>query len=138
MIINLCIHFPKYIFFLICKLLILLIYICLIFVTAIKTKFSSKPILDYLDRNLPFLVETESSNFAIGAILSPDYNKTYPVAFYSKSLTLDERNYPIYYKELLAVVDSSEHWSVTNGGVRQLKFSIKILFTRKLINKKTE
>jgi len=80
---------------------------------TIKSKFSSKPILAYPNRDLPFLVETDSSNFAFGAILSqtsPFDNKTHPVAFYSRSLTLAERNYPIYDKEFLAIVDSLEHW----------------------------
>ena len=36
----------------------------------IKSKFSSAPILVYPNRDLPFLVKTDSTNFAIGAILS--------------------------------------------------------------------
>ena len=58
------------------------------------------------------MVETDSSNFAIGAILSqtlPSDNKVNPVAFFSRSLNSAERNYPIYDKELLAIVDALEH-----------------------------
>ena len=79
----------------------------------IKSKFSSAPILVYPNRELPFMVETDSSNFAIGAILSqttPKDNKIHPVAFFSRSLNSAERNYPIYDKELLAIVDALEHW----------------------------
>jgi len=36
----------------------------------IKSKFSSAPVLVYPNRDLPFLVETDSSNFTKGAILS--------------------------------------------------------------------
>ena len=79
----------------------------------IKSKFSSAPVLAYPNRELPFIVETDSSNFAIGAILSqklPKDNKVHPVAFFSRSLNSSERNYPIYDKELLAIVDALEHW----------------------------
>jgi len=59
------------------------------------------------------MVETDSSNFAIGAVLSqtsPTDNKIHPVAFFSRSLNPSERNYPIYDKELLAIVSALEHW----------------------------
>ena len=51
----------------------------------IKSKFSSAPILAYPDRDRPFIVETDSSNYAIGAILSqtsPKDNKIHHVAFF--------------------------------------------------------
>ena len=47
------------------------------------------------------------SNFAVGAVLSqksPNNNHLHPVAFFSRLLTGAERNYPIYDKELLAIV----------------------------------
>jgi len=79
----------------------------------IKSKFSSAPVLVYPNRDLPFLVETDSSNFTIGAILSQTSskdNKVYPVSFFSKSLTSAERNYPIYDKKLSAIVEALEQW----------------------------
>ncbi len=79
----------------------------------IKSRFSSAPVLAYPNRELPFMVETDSSNFAIGAILSqilPKDNKVHPVAFFSRSLNAPERNYPIYDKELLAIVAALEQW----------------------------
>ena len=69
----------------------------------LKSKFSSAPVLAYPNHDLPFLVETDSSNFAIGAILSQKYqkdNKIHPISFFSRSLTAAEKNYPIYDKEL--------------------------------------
>jgi len=80
---------------------------------SIKSKFYSAPVLAYPDRNLPFMVETDSSNFAIGAILSQvsaKDNKSHPIAFYSRSLTQAEKNYPIYDKELLAIISALENW----------------------------
>jgi len=79
----------------------------------IKSKFASAPVLAYPNRELPFMVETDASNYAIGAILSqinPEDNISHPVAFFSRSLSSSERNYPIYDKELLAIVAALETW----------------------------
>jgi len=80
---------------------------------TLKSKFISAPILIHPNRNLPFIVETDSSNFAIGAILSqisPSDNLMHPVAFFSRSLNGAEKNYPIYDKELLAIIAALENW----------------------------
>ena len=53
------------------------------------------------------------NKFAIGAILSQKSqkdNKIHPIAFFSRSLTAAEKNYPIYDKELLAIVEALEQW----------------------------
>jgi len=79
----------------------------------LKSKFSSDSVLAYPNRDLPFLVETDSSNFAIGAILSQASqkdNEIHPIAFFSRSLTATEKNYPIYDKELLSIVEALEQW----------------------------
>ena len=60
-----------------------------------------------------FMVETDSSNFAIVAILSQTLtkdNKIHPVAFFSRALKQSERNYPIYDKELLSIISTIEYW----------------------------
>jgi len=80
---------------------------------TLKSKFSSYPVLVHPNRELPFIVETDSSNFAIGAVLSQKSlsdNHIHPVAFYSRSLSPTERNYPIYDKELLAIISALENW----------------------------
>ena len=54
-----------------------------------------------------------TSDFAIGAVVSQvtlDDRKLYPVAFYSKTLNPTEQNYEIYDKEMLAIVESLEHY----------------------------
>ena len=49
-----------------------------------------------LQGNKPFIVETDASNFAVGAILSQEFDgKTHPIAFLSKSLTTSQKNYQI-------------------------------------------
>ena len=55
----------------------------------------------------PFKLSTDASNFAIGAVLSQKDMQTnlwHPVAFFSKSLNIHERNYKIYDKKLLVVI----------------------------------
>ena len=61
----------------------------------------------------PFCIEADSSDFASGAILSqqlPGEEKWHPVAFYSKSLSLVERNYEIHNKKMLAIIHALEEW----------------------------
>jgi len=61
----------------------------------------------------PFHIEADSSDFASRAILSqqlPGEEKWHPVAFYSKSLSLVERNYEIHDKEMLAIICTLKEW----------------------------
>jgi len=74
---------------------------------AIWTCVISAPILVFPDKTRPFRVETDSSDFATGAVMSqqsPEDDKWHPVAYYSKSLSAVERNYEIHDKEMLAVI----------------------------------
>jgi len=59
----------------------------------------------------PFHIETDSSDFASGAVLSQQLSgkkKWHPVVFYSKSLSPVERNYKIHDKEMLAIIYALE------------------------------
>jgi RNase H-like domain found in reverse transcriptase len=71
--------------------------------------------------NKRFVVETDTSDQAIGAILSQiqDDGKLHPVAYYSHTLNDAERNYDAPKKELLAVVKAFEHWQHHILGVTQ-------------------
>ena len=64
------------------------------------------------DTDQPFRIECDASDFATGAVLSQQAKdgKWHPCAYISKSLAPAERNYPIYDKELLAVVRAFEAW----------------------------
>ena len=67
--------------------------------------------LKYFDPDLPAIVETDASDFALGAILSQKYEgRTHPVAFHSQKFTQAEINYDTADKELLAIVDSFKRW----------------------------
>ena len=58
------------------------------------------------------MVQTDTSDFAIGAFLSQmfDDGKIHPVAFISKNNSPAELNYQIYDKEMLAIVYSFKTW----------------------------
>src|SRR5258708_26065642 len=67
-------------------------------------------ILPTLD--LPMMVETDASDFAIAGILlvtTPD-NEICPVAFFSHSLQSMESNYDTHDKELLAIFEAFKSW----------------------------
>ncbi len=57
-------------------------------------------------------METDASDFALGAILSQFGidGLLHPVAFYSWKLTSVEINYQVYDKELLAIITAFEQW----------------------------
>ncbi|KAH9265273.1 hypothetical protein BASA83_011169 [Batrachochytrium salamandrivorans] len=78
----------------------------------LKNAFSAGDFLAHPDDFRPFILETDASDFAISGILSQydDQDSLRPVAFYSRQMNDAERNYEIYDKELLAVVDSFKKW----------------------------
>ena len=80
---------------------------------ALKEAFTTAPILRIPDDFNPFRLSTDASDFATGAVLSqldPDDTLWHPVAFFSKSLNVHERNYEIYDKELLAIIRALEEY----------------------------
>jgi hypothetical protein len=78
----------------------------------LKEKITSAPVLALPEDSRPFCIEADSLDFATGAVLSqqsPEDNKWHPVAFLSKSLSV-ERNYEIHDKEMLAIIRALEEW----------------------------
>jgi hypothetical protein len=80
----------------------------------LKNAFTSEPILRTFDPERPIILETDASDYAIGACLSqPDEDKKlHPIAFYSRKMAPAELNYEIHDKELLAVVMAFKEWRV--------------------------
>ena len=78
----------------------------------LKRIFTTKPVLAVPDLDKKFRVETDTSNYATGGVLSmKGSNELWrPVAFISKSLSDTERNYKIHNKEMLAVVRCLKAW----------------------------
>lgn len=70
-----------------------------------KQILSGSDILQYPDLSKPFLLTTDASNFAIGAVLSQGpVGSDKPIAFASRTLNKSEEKYSAIEKELLAVV----------------------------------
>lgn len=91
---------------------------------TLKRKFCEQPILQMADPEQPFLLETDASNFAVGAVLSQrDVEGSWkPVAYYSKSFSEAERNYEIHDKELAAIVKSlDEYRHYLEGGPHPIR-----------------
>jgi len=80
-------------------------------IEELKQRFMSAPILAHFDAQKPVIIETDASDFAIGAVLSQrdDEGRLHPQAFHSRKFQPAEINYEVYDKELLAVVDAFKH-----------------------------
>jgi hypothetical protein len=60
---------------------------------------------------LPFVIATDASDHAIGAVLSQDNGQgDRPISFMSRTLTATERNYATYDKEMLAILEATRLW----------------------------
>jgi len=58
-----------------------------------------------------FRVEIDVSGHVIGEVLSQEQNEKWkPIAFLSRTMQPAERNYEIYNKELLAIVEALTKW----------------------------
>jgi hypothetical protein len=78
----------------------------------LKRRFTTAPILAHFNPDLECVVKTDSSDHALGGVLS-QYNKNgelRPVAFLSQKLAPAESNYEIYDKELLAIIRCFKQW----------------------------
>jgi len=89
---------------------------------ALQNALTMSPVLLLPDYGRPFMLITDASDYATGAILEQDdaLGWSYPVAYYSKSLQPAERNYEIHDKELLAIVQALKHFRhYLQGNVHQ-------------------
>lgn len=66
---------------------------------------TTDPILKYPDFDKKFILKTDASDFALGAVLSQKFEdgKEHPIAFASRTLNETECNYSATEKELLAI-----------------------------------
>lgn len=79
----------------------------------LKRAFCTAPILRHPHTDVPFIVDADASDLAIGAVLSQRDKHTgqlHPVAFLSKKLTGAELNYTVAEKELVAIKKALQEW----------------------------
>ena len=73
----------------------------------LKEKITSQPVLSLPRREGKFRVEMDASGHAIGGVLSQEQEgKWKPIAFLLRTMQPAERNYEIYDKELLTIVEA--------------------------------
>jgi len=110
----------------------------------LKKRFTSAPILAHFDPEKPLIIETDASDFAIGAVLSQrdEENRLHPVAFHSRKFQPAEINYEIHDKELLAIVDAFKHWRrYCEGATHQVQVfsdhqNLEYFTTTKVLNRR--
>ena len=77
----------------------------------LKEKLTTTPVLLLPDPTKPFVVTTDASDFAIGAVLTQNQGKgEQPVAYESRKLSPAEQNYATHEKELLAIIHAIRTW----------------------------
>ncbi|MBW0576789.1 hypothetical protein O181_116504 [Austropuccinia psidii MF-1] len=77
----------------------------------LKEAFTISPILSNFDPSLPTIVETDASDYFLGAVLSQVSDLgTHPIAFDSFKLLPAELNYEIHDKELLGIACALKQW----------------------------
>jgi len=83
---------------------------------ALKMAFTQAPILAHFNPDNPIVVETDTSDYAIAAIISqnsPDDGDIHPITFYSCSMQQVRLNYEIYDKELLSIFEAFHNGTTT-------------------------
>jgi len=109
----------------------------------LKNLFTTAPILAHFNAQKLVIIETDASDFVIGAILSQqdEDGRLHPVAFHSRKFQSAEINYEIHDKELLAVVDAFKHWRrYCEGATHQVQVfsdhqNLEYFTTTKVLNR---
>ena len=77
----------------------------------LKTVLQNAPVLQLADQQKDYIVTTDASDFAMGAVLSQVWDDgEHPVAFESRKMNPAEQNYPTHERELLAVIHALRTW----------------------------
>ena len=85
--------------------------ICQASFEKLKAALVHAPVLKYPDPSQSFILDTDASSMGIGAVLSQIHDGVeHVVAYFSRTLSTQERNYCVTRRELLAVVDAVRHF----------------------------
>ena len=79
----------------------------------LKRMLTSSPVLLLPDMNKPFHIETDASDFAVGAVLLQQDDKSsawLPIAYESKKLSSAEQKFPAQERELIAIIHALRTW----------------------------
>jgi hypothetical protein len=79
----------------------------------LHTAFTLAPILRHLESSLPVVLETDASDFTLGAVISqrdPENRVLHPITFNSHKFNSVELNYENYNKEMLAIMETMDHY----------------------------
>ena len=73
---------------------------------------TNPPILAYPDFSATFILDTDASDLGIGSVLSQKGKDEleHPIAYYSQGFNKHEKNYSVTRTELLAAIESMEHF----------------------------
>ncbi|XP_069495595.1 protocadherin-8-like [Ambystoma mexicanum] len=79
---------------------------------TLKEKFTSASILITPDQSKQLIVETDASQYALGAVRlqTTEQGEERPVAYLSKTFNTAEQNYSVLEKELLAIKQAFKEW----------------------------
>lgn len=77
----------------------------------LKHALTNAPVMKSPDPDRPYLLYTDASVVAVGAVLMQDFgNGPQPIAYESKKLSNQERVYPTHDRELLSIVYALRKW----------------------------
>lgn len=92
---------------------------------ALKRALQEAPVLALPDPDRQYVVDTDASDFATGAVLQQDFGRgLQPIAFMSHKMSDAETRYPTHDKEMLAIINMLGEWRTYLQG-RQ-PFTIRI------------
>ena len=83
----------------------------------LKAALQREPVLALPDEKLPFVIHTDASGFATGAVLMQDHGKGLrPICYLSKKMLDAETRYPVHEQELLAIIHALRNWKCYLSG----------------------
>jgi hypothetical protein len=88
---------------------------------AIKNAICQRPVLAHPNPKKPYVLETDASGAAMGAVLSQrqEDGQLHPITYMSQSFNGAEHNYDTHDKELLAIIKSLEFWRIFLEGTKE-------------------
>ena len=78
----------------------------------LKNSFTTAPILMHWEPDWPLVVETDTLDYALAAIISMQTleGELHPITFHSRTFTGAKLNYDVYNKELMAIFEAFKYW----------------------------